>query len=91
MLRKIRAACDVLVHRTLGQVTLKGDEARLSHIVAASLENCGHVAIGLGDYPYAELGTPTNGEVIHFIAQHARGLDREVATRDETRDMLGMA
>jgi uncharacterized protein (DUF849 family) len=32
-LRRIRAACDILVHPTLGQVTIKGDEARLRHIV----------------------------------------------------------
>lgn len=225
-LRKIRAACDVLVHPTLGQVTLKGDEARLAHIVAAagdaalkpdfapidmgstnidrydartgrygtddlayvntigtlqffarrmrelgvkpafiswtipftrtleafldmglveepvyllfsltdsgilgghpgtargllahldflprgrriewtvnckignliapaavSLENGGHVAIGLGDYPYTELGAPSNGEVIRFIAQLARSLGREVASPAETREMLGM-
>ena len=34
-IRKIRGACDVLVHPTLGQVTIKGDEARLRHIVDA--------------------------------------------------------
>ena len=28
-LRRIRDACDILVHPTLGQVTIKGDEARL--------------------------------------------------------------
>ncbi len=32
-LRRIRDACDILVHPTLGQVTIKGDEARLRHIV----------------------------------------------------------
>ena len=57
----------------------------------ASLENGGHVAIGLGDYSYTELGTPTNGDVIRFVAQLARAMGREVATPTETREMLGMS
>ncbi len=57
---------------------------------AASLENGGHVAVGLGDYSYSELGTPTNGEVIHSFAQLARAMGREASTPVEAREMLGM-
>ncbi len=58
---------------------------------AASIESGGHVAIGLGDYPYTELGTPTNADVVRRVVQLARALGREAATPDETREMLGMA
>jgi len=50
----------------------------------------GHVAIGLGDHPYTELGQPTNADLVQRIADQARTLGREVATPDEARDLLGM-
>jgi 3-keto-5-aminohexanoate cleavage enzyme len=57
---------------------------------AAAIEMGGHVAIGLGDYLYPELGTPGNGEVIRRVADLARAMGREIATPAETREMLGM-
>ncbi len=51
----------------------------------------GHVAVGLGDYPYTELGAPTNADVVREVARLARAMGREVATPDDTREMLGMA
>ena len=48
----------------------------------------GHVSIGLGDYPYLELGQPTNADVIRAVADAARGTGREVATASETRQIL---
>jgi uncharacterized protein (DUF849 family) len=50
----------------------------------------GHVSIGLGDYPYAEHGAPSNAELIRKIRQQAQALGREVATVEDTRDILGM-
>ena len=50
----------------------------------------GHISIGLGDYPYTELGQPTNAELIAKVAEQARALGREVATVDDTREMLAM-
>lgn len=50
----------------------------------------GHISIGLGDYPYTELGQPTNAELIAKVAEQARALGREVATVDDTRQMLAM-
>lgn len=57
---------------------------------ALAIENGGHVAIGIGDYPYPELGMPTNADVIHQLVQLAKCMGREVATPDETREMLGL-
>lgn len=57
---------------------------------ALALERGGHVAIGLGDYPYPELGTPTNAELVRRVARMAEGFGREPATPAETRAMLGM-
>lgn len=59
-------------------------------LVGATLERGGHVAIGLGDYPYNEIGTPRNAELVERIAQMARENGREVATPSEARKMLGL-
>ena len=50
----------------------------------------GHVAVGLGDHPYTELGAPTNAELISKFADIARKHGRGVATPDETRKILRM-
>lgn len=51
----------------------------------------GHISIGLGDYPYLELGgTPRNADVIAKVVEQARSLGRDVATVEETREILGM-
>ena len=50
----------------------------------------GHISIGLGDYHYPELGTPTNAELIARVVEQARALGREPASVAETREMLGM-
>ena len=57
---------------------------------AAAIEMGGHVAVGLGDYPYTELGAPTNADVVREMARLAKAMGREVATPDDTREMLGM-
>ncbi len=43
-----------------------------------------------GDYPYTELGAPTNADVVREMARLAKAMGREVATPDDTREMLGM-
>lgn len=50
----------------------------------------GHIGVGLGDHPYAELGAPTNAQLIAKFADIARKHGRGVATPDETRKILGM-
>ncbi|MDF1792154.1 MAG: 3-keto-5-aminohexanoate cleavage protein [Thalassobaculaceae bacterium] len=58
---------------------------------ALALEMGGHVAIGLGDYPYPELGTPTNADLVRRIAEHAEAFGRAPASPAETRALLGMS
>jgi 3-keto-5-aminohexanoate cleavage enzyme len=58
---------------------------------ALACEQGGNIAVGLGDYPYLELGQPTNGAVIREFVRLARGFGREPATPAETRHLLGMA
>lgn len=60
----------------------------LTSQAAASIEMGGHVAVGLGDYGWPELGTPHNGEVIKRFADMARMMGREIATPQDTREML---
>jgi uncharacterized protein (DUF849 family) len=59
-------------------------------VLADAIERGGDVAIGLHDYPYPELGFPTNAELVTRVADLARSMGREVATAAEARDMLGM-
>lgn len=50
----------------------------------------GHISIGLGDYPYTELGQPTNADLVTRVTDLARAAGREVATPAEARAMLGI-
>jgi uncharacterized protein (DUF849 family) len=59
-------------------------------IAAAAIEMGGHAAIGLGDYHYPELGSPTNGQLVARLVDMARWMGREVANAAEAREMLGM-
>jgi 3-keto-5-aminohexanoate cleavage enzyme len=59
-------------------------------LAGAALERGGHLAIGLGDYPYNELGNPRNADLVERIAQMAREMGREVATPSEARNILGL-
>ena len=54
------------------------------------IEAGGHISIGLGDYPFTELGQPTNAEVIAKVVEMARALGREPATVEATREILAM-
>jgi 3-keto-5-aminohexanoate cleavage enzyme len=59
-------------------------------IAAGAIEAGGHATLGLGDYHYPELGLPTNGQLVAYVAGMARAMGREVATVAEAREMLGM-
>jgi uncharacterized protein (DUF849 family) len=50
----------------------------------------GHVSLGLGDHPYAELagGRPTNAQVVEAVVAMARRAGRAVATPAEVRARL---
>ncbi|WP_419846976.1 3-keto-5-aminohexanoate cleavage protein [Candidatus Poriferisocius sp.] len=51
----------------------------------------GHLIAGLGDYPYLELGTPTNADVVAALAGCIADSGAELATVGKTRAMLGLA
>ena len=53
-------------------------------------EQGGHLAPGIGDYPYVELGCPSNEEVVRMAARTARSAGRELASPDDVRQMLDM-
>ena len=57
-------------------------------LVAEAVRLGGHVALGLGDYGYPELGVPTNADVIAEAARIVRLCGAEVATPDEARELL---
>ena len=57
-------------------------------ILRLALERGGHVAIGLGDHPYEELGCPTNAELVARVVRMAREVGREPATPAEARALL---
>jgi uncharacterized protein (DUF849 family) len=59
-------------------------------LVAAAIELGGHIAIGLGDYAYPELGQPTNADLVREVARIARGCGRELATPKEVRQALAI-
>lgn len=69
-------------------VNYKGDLLRLLDKILAQ---GGHVPIGTGDYPYPELGLPTNAELIAHVARRARAMGREPASPEEARAILSMA
>jgi uncharacterized protein (DUF849 family) len=50
----------------------------------------GHVAIGIGDYPYPELGQPDNATLVREVVRLARLVGRPVATPARTRSILGL-
>lgn len=54
------------------------------------LERGGHFAIGLGDYPYLELGMPSNAEVVADLVARARAHGREPATPALVRERFGL-
>lgn len=59
-------------------------------MLANAIERGGDVAIGLHDYPYPELGYPTNAELISRVVDLAHAMGREVATPQEAREILAM-
>ncbi|MFC8932378.1 3-keto-5-aminohexanoate cleavage protein [Rhodococcus sp. NPDC057135] len=55
-----------------------------------SIKRGGHVAIGVGDYHYAELGYPSTPDLVAEVAAIARKYGREPASPDQARRILGV-
>lgn len=50
----------------------------------------GHMAIGIGDYPYPELSHPRNEELIRETVKVIRAAGREPASPDDVRETLNL-
>lgn len=59
-------------------------------LAMAAIAKGGHVAIGIGDYPYPELHHPANARLVEEVVRLARLVGREVASPEETRALLGI-
>lgn len=59
-------------------------------ILANTIDRGGDVVIGLHDYPFPELGFPTNPQLVSRVADLGRAMGRDVATAAEAREILGM-
>lgn len=64
--------------------------ANIFPCAAVAIAEGGHVAPGLGDYQYPELGCPTNADIVDRIARMSRDMARDVATPDDAREILRM-
>jgi uncharacterized protein (DUF849 family) len=62
-------------------------------LLETALDCGGHVALGLGDHDYRELGDspPTNAEVVAEMVRRIRAAGCEPATPAEARELLGYA
>ena len=87
----LRSYLDFLPKNRKLHWTVSGKPANILANAAQAIQLGGHVAIGIGDYPYPELGLPTNAQLVKHVADLARSLGREIATPDEARQMLGIA
>ena len=75
-------------HRGIWSVDANG--GNLLPLVGAAVELGGHPSIGLGDYPYPELGTPHQRQLVAHVAAVLAGLGRRPATVAETRTLLAI-
>jgi uncharacterized protein (DUF849 family) len=89
-LKGLQAHLDFLPAERRAEWTVVNFGGNLFALAGAIIAEGGHISIGLGDYTYAELGQPTNAEIIARIAGMARELGREVATPDQAKAILGM-
>jgi uncharacterized protein (DUF849 family) len=89
-LRGLQAHIDFLPADKRCEWTVVNFGGNLFSLAGAIIAQGGHVSIGLGDYTYPELGTPTNAELVGRVAQLSRELGREVATPAEAKSILAM-
>jgi 3-keto-5-aminohexanoate cleavage enzyme len=65
-------------------------QGNLLPLIPYAVERGGHIGIGIGDYPYPELGLPTNAALVAEVARIVRASGAEVATVAEARAMFGV-
>lgn len=86
----LRAFRDHLPQSRQVEWTVCCKEGNLFPAAMTAIAEGGHVAIGIGDYAYPELGHPTNADLVREIVRMAQLVGRDVATPEEARQMLGM-
>ncbi len=69
-------------------VSIMGPEQKT--ILAAAIRNGDHVRVGTEDYAYLNGRVVAAHELVADVADLARRLGREIATAEETRNILGM-
>jgi uncharacterized protein (DUF849 family) len=84
----LRAFTDHLPRGRRVEWTVCCKGGNLFPLAMTAIASGGHVSIGIGDYPYPELGTPTNAELVQEIVHLARLAGRRVATPSEARAIL---
>jgi len=89
--RGLEALIDFLPLNRRIEWTVACKKSNMFNLASFALERGGHLAPGLGDYPYPELGYPTNAQLVHRIAELGRAIGREPATTTEARAMLGIS
>jgi 3-keto-5-aminohexanoate cleavage enzyme len=50
----------------------------------------GHMALGIGDYPYKELNSPPNEVLVQEAVGIIRSSGRDMATPNDVREMLAL-
>lgn len=89
-IRGLMAHLDFLPHRRKTEWSVYSEGANLFRLASTIIAEGGHISIGIGDYPYCELGSPDNATLVREIVNIARLQGREVATPSEAKEMLGM-
>lgn len=89
-LKGLQAHLDFLPPGRRVEWTVVNFGGNLFALAATIISMGGHISIGLGDYTYPELGTPTNADLVRRIGEIARELGREVATPAEAKRILGI-
>lgn len=87
----LRAHLDFLPEEAAHEWLVTFFGGNLLNLAGMIIAEGGHIATGIGDYPYPELGQPTNADVVRRVAQIAADAGRELATPAEARAMLGVA
>ena len=86
----LRAHLDFLPEEAAHEWVVTFFGGNLLNLAGMIITEGGHIATGIGDYPYPELGQPTNADIARRVAQIATDGGRELATPAETKEMLGL-
>jgi 3-keto-5-aminohexanoate cleavage enzyme len=86
----LRAVLDFLPDGRAVEWSVLTFGANALSLLGNAVEAGGHVALGLGDHPYPELGpSATNADVVAAAASMIRALGAEPATPAQARELLG--